>query len=211
MGFSRSSSPCVSRMVHPRTFSQLDTTVGSTGVNMGQHPCGMLSTACRTHALTNWGCFQGKMGGVPIMFGILSVYLNSYSVQICAKSCYYHRPRDAYGEVIMVKLLIVYLFLVPLCFFFSLHCWEGPISNKYTVRLHLLFTKHVTNTIWFDLINAGRSSREDTVSKQGENDEVDRGEHSPANAPLGLYPMIHHRIPVLSCQNLGDTNILSRI
>uniref|UniRef100_A0A4W5RST4 Syntaxin-binding protein 5-like n=1 Tax=Hucho hucho TaxID=62062 RepID=A0A4W5RST4_9TELE len=32
-----------------RTSSQLDTTVGSIGVNMGQHPCGTLSTPCRVH------------------------------------------------------------------------------------------------------------------------------------------------------------------
>ena len=29
------------------------TTVGSIGVNMGQHPCGTLSTPCRVHVLTN--------------------------------------------------------------------------------------------------------------------------------------------------------------
>jgi hypothetical protein len=33
---------CVSIMIHhPKDISQLDTTVGSIGVNMGQHPCGM--------------------------------------------------------------------------------------------------------------------------------------------------------------------------
>jgi hypothetical protein len=39
--------------VSQRTFSQLDTTVGKIGVNTGQHPCGMLVTPCRVHALTN--------------------------------------------------------------------------------------------------------------------------------------------------------------
>ena len=34
---------------------------------------------------------------------------------------------------------------------FSLHCWEGPVSKHFTVSLHLLFTKHVTNSIWFDI------------------------------------------------------------
>jgi hypothetical protein len=29
------------------------TTVGSTGVNVGQHPCGMLLTPCKVHAPTN--------------------------------------------------------------------------------------------------------------------------------------------------------------
>ena len=36
-----------------KTSSQLDTTVGSIGVNMGQHLYGMLSTPCRVHVLTN--------------------------------------------------------------------------------------------------------------------------------------------------------------
>ena len=36
-----------------RTSCQLDTTVGSIEVNMGQHPCGKLSTPCRVHAPTN--------------------------------------------------------------------------------------------------------------------------------------------------------------
>jgi hypothetical protein len=35
------------------TSSELDTTVGSIGVNMGQHPCGMLSTPLRVHVLMN--------------------------------------------------------------------------------------------------------------------------------------------------------------
>ena len=32
------------------------TTVGHIGVNMGQHPCGTLSTPCRVHAPMNLGC-----------------------------------------------------------------------------------------------------------------------------------------------------------
>lgn len=42
----------------------------------------------------------------------------------------------------------------------------------------------------------------DTVSKQREDDEVDRGEHATAHSSLRFDPMIHHCIPVLSCQNL---------
>ena len=34
---------------------------------------------------------------------------------------------------------------------FSLRCWEGLISKHFTVSLHLLFTKHVTNSNCFDL------------------------------------------------------------
>ena len=44
-----------------RTSSQLDTTVGNIGVNMRQHPCGMLSTPCEVHVPVNWGCSEGKM------------------------------------------------------------------------------------------------------------------------------------------------------
>ena len=38
--------------------------------------------------------------------------------------------------------------------YFSLHCWEEPISAHFSDSLHLLFTKHVINNIqfdWFDL------------------------------------------------------------
>ena len=45
-----------------RTSSKLHTTVGSIGVNMGQHPCRTLSTPCRVHALTNLVCSEGKRG-----------------------------------------------------------------------------------------------------------------------------------------------------
>ena len=55
LGFSHST---VSRVYQEwsttiRTSSQLDTTVGSIRVNMGQQPCGTLSTPYRVHALTN--------------------------------------------------------------------------------------------------------------------------------------------------------------
>ena len=36
-----------------RISRQLDTTVGSIGVNMDQHPCGMLSAPRKVHALMN--------------------------------------------------------------------------------------------------------------------------------------------------------------
>jgi hypothetical protein len=45
-------------MVHHQT----DTTVGSIGINRGQDPCGMLSTAWRVYAQTNMGCSEGKRG-----------------------------------------------------------------------------------------------------------------------------------------------------
>ena len=42
-----------------RTSSQLDITVGSSGVNMGQHPCGTLSKHSSVHALM---LFWGQKG-----------------------------------------------------------------------------------------------------------------------------------------------------
>lgn len=44
----------------------------------------------------------------------------------------------------------------------------------------------------------------DTVSKQREDDEVDGGEHATPHSSLRFDPMIHHRIPVLSSQNLEE-------
>ena len=44
------------------TTSQLDTSVGSIAVNMSHYPCGIFLTPCRVHALTNWGCSEGKRG-----------------------------------------------------------------------------------------------------------------------------------------------------
>ena len=51
LGFSHSALSCV---YQEWCTSQLDITVGSIGVNMGQHPCRMLLTPCRVHAQTNW-------------------------------------------------------------------------------------------------------------------------------------------------------------
>ena len=54
LGFSCSTVSCVYQewATTQWTTSQLDTTVGSVGVNMGQLPCGTLSTP-RVHAPTN--------------------------------------------------------------------------------------------------------------------------------------------------------------
>ena len=54
-----------------RTSSQFETTVGSIGVNMRQHPCGTLSTPCREHARRIG--VQLNIRKVFLMFGILSV------------------------------------------------------------------------------------------------------------------------------------------
>jgi hypothetical protein len=36
-------------------------------------------------------------------------------------------------------------------YFLSLHCWEGLVSKHFTVSLHLVFTKYVTNKNGLDL------------------------------------------------------------
>jgi hypothetical protein len=55
-----------------RTSSQLDKTVGSIGVNMGQHPCGTPSTPCRGHELR---LFWGQKGGATqYQEGVLNVF-----------------------------------------------------------------------------------------------------------------------------------------
>ena len=62
-----------------RTSSQLGTTVGSIGVNMGKLPCETLSTQYKVHYPTNRGCSEGKrrvqfnIRKVFLMFGILRV------------------------------------------------------------------------------------------------------------------------------------------
>ena len=63
-----------------RTSSQLDTTVGSIGVNMGQHPFGRLLTPCRVHAPMNWGCSEGKRGCNSILGRCLWCFVEQTSV-----------------------------------------------------------------------------------------------------------------------------------
>ena len=65
----------------PWASSQFDATVGSIGVNMGQHPCGTLSTPCSPR-LEELRLFWGLKGEVLLnirkvflMFCTLSVYL----------------------------------------------------------------------------------------------------------------------------------------
>jgi hypothetical protein len=55
---SRSTVSCVYQKCSTtqRTSSQLELTVGSIGVNMGQNPCGTLSPPCWDNAPMNWGC-----------------------------------------------------------------------------------------------------------------------------------------------------------
>jgi hypothetical protein len=56
-------------------------------------------------------------------------------------------------SVYIAKLFNVYFIPCVILFliFFSLHCWEVPVSENFTVSLHLLFTTHVTNTIRFHI------------------------------------------------------------
>ena len=76
--FTLDSFPCVSRMVHHPNdilYSQLDATVGSIGVNMGQHPCGTLLTPCPNELRMFWGqkVEQLNIRKVFLMFCTLSV------------------------------------------------------------------------------------------------------------------------------------------
>ena len=57
------------------TYSQLDTTVGSIGVNMGQQPCVTLSTPYRVLARRIEAVLRQK---VFLMFCTLSVYQDSF-------------------------------------------------------------------------------------------------------------------------------------
>ena len=81
LGFSHSTVSCVDQERHNayRTSSQLHRTVGSIGVNMGQYPCWTLSTPCRVHARTNWGCSEGKRV-VFLMFCLLNVHPNTQTL-----------------------------------------------------------------------------------------------------------------------------------
>jgi hypothetical protein len=63
-----------------------------------------------------------------------------------------------YSQVIITNC--VFILHVIFLLFFSMHCWEGPISKHFTVSLHLLFTKHVKNNIWFDQENAVSSQHQ---------------------------------------------------
>ena len=67
-----------------RTSSQLDTTVGSVGVNVVQHPIGTLSKACSAHALTNSGCSERTK---VVQVNIRKVFLFVHSVSLLA-GCY---------------------------------------------------------------------------------------------------------------------------
>ena len=79
--------------------------------------------------------------------------------QIMSSHCictYLPQLTRAPAYIANLSLLIVYLFRVLLFFnylyiFFPLHCWEGPVSKHFTIGLHLLFTKYVTNNILFDV------------------------------------------------------------
>lgn len=55
------------------------------------------------------------------------------------------------------------------------------------------------------LVQASRIEKhfkKDTVSKQGEHNEIDRRPHARADPTLGADPVVHHLIPVLTRQDL---------
>lgn len=62
--------------------------------------------------------------------------------------------------------MLLFFYLSIISNIFSLLCWEGPVSNHFTVHIHLWFTKHVTNNILFDLIPpSGAHKRESHRNK----------------------------------------------
>ena len=75
LGISHSTVSCVYQQwsTTQRTSSQLDPTVGSIGVNMGQHPCGALSTLCRVHSSANWGFSETKRGCNSVLWRCFNV------------------------------------------------------------------------------------------------------------------------------------------
>ena len=96
LGFSCSTVSCVYQewSTTQRTSSQLNTTVGSIGVNMGQRPCGMYLTHCRVHAPTNRGVPEGKRGGVCCILSVQHIagenvfkefQMPVWSVSFCSK------------------------------------------------------------------------------------------------------------------------------
>lgn len=51
----------------------------------------------------------------------------------------------------------------------------------------------------------------DTVSKQGEDDEIDGGPHARANTSLGADAIVHHLVPVLTRQDLQEKQASSSV
>ena len=57
------------------------TTLRSIGVNMGQHPCGMLSTPCGVHARQIEAVLRAKGGATPILGRFYKCFVHSvYSI-----------------------------------------------------------------------------------------------------------------------------------
>ena len=61
-----------------RTSSQLNTTVGSIGVNMGQHPCGTLSKRCRVHRQQTEAAQKGVILNIRIDRPLFSPNIDVY-------------------------------------------------------------------------------------------------------------------------------------
>lgn len=83
--------------------------------------------------------------------------------------------------------------------------WAHLEKNKIILKHLQHFCPALLNSnfIQFEQQDVG----EDTVSKEREDDEVDRGEHATANASLRLDPVVHDRIPVLAGQDLRETEV----
>ena len=106
LALSRSTVSCVYQewSTNQRTSSQLETTVGSIGVNMGPHPCGMLSPPCSPWP-DELRLFWGKK---VVQLNIRKVFLMFCTFIVCQPSyVYYHQSYKhnfIYFNVIILDL-----------------------------------------------------------------------------------------------------------
>ena len=121
-----------------RASSQLDTTVGSIGVNMGQHPCGTLSTPCRVHVSDELRLFWGQKGmqlntrKVFLMFCTLSVDLNLYLLQwLCVSTLYFE---DSIWSGVGNMPMWIYVLNVPLKWMIS---FNGIFTSVFYLNVHI--------------------------------------------------------------------------
>jgi hypothetical protein len=89
---------------------------------------------------------------------ILPMYVHSYLNYLLPLHIYSVLVLPVYSDFYMLLLFTMYLFLVSLfeCFIqMCIFIFNSPFLEKdlhFTVCLHLLFMKHVTNRIWFDFV-----------------------------------------------------------
>jgi hypothetical protein len=97
-----------------KTSNHFDTTTGSIGVNMDQHPCGTFLTPCRVHALMNWGCSEWKRG-VHLNNRNVFVMFNIVCVCVCVCVCVYiYAMLKLFLAVIISVLYWIFMILTRL-------------------------------------------------------------------------------------------------